>query len=1079
MPRREDIKKILIIGSGPIIISQAAEFDYSGYQACRALKEDGYEVVLVNSNPATIMTDPDTADRTYIEPLTPEVLEKIIQLEKPNALLPTLGGQTGLNLATILADRGVLSRHGVKLIGAQPEAIKKGEDRELFKKSMEKLGLEVPRSGMAKSAEEAVELAARFGYPLVIKPSFTLGGTGGGIAYNAEELKRITQRGLSLSLTREVMIEEGLIGWKEFELEVMRDSAGNAVIVCAIENLDPLGIHTGDSITVAPTQTLTDMEYQALRDAAIRIMGEIGVETGGSNIQFAIHPKNGRVVVIEMNPRVSRSSALASKATGFPIAKIAAKLAVGYTLDEIPNDITRETPASFEPTLDYVVVKIPRFAFDKFPSADDRLTTQMKSVGEVMAIGRCFEEALQKAIRSLEIGRAGFGGDGKEKELTEEEISRRLVQANHERIFHILAALKNGFAVQKIADLTGIDPWFIDRMKGIVDFEEELGHFSLASLPDDLLKEAKRLGFSDRQLAYLLGSTEAEVRRSRKSKGLLAAFKMVDTCAGEFEAKTPYFYSTYGEETDSAPKERRKVVILGSGPNRIGQGIEFDYCCVHASSSLKEEGLDALMVNSNPETVSTDYDVSDRLYFEPITYEDVMSILDCERPEGVVVQFGGQTPLNITEELSKSGIRILGTSPDAIDRAGDRKRFADLLRKLDIPQAENGVALTVEEAKTTANRLGYPVLIRPSYVLGGRAMETVYDERSLIESMVEALKVSPGKPVLIDKFIEDALEVDVDALCDGEQIVIGGILEHIEEAGVHSGDCACVLPPISLGSKVIETLISYTRRISLELGVVGLINVQYAVKGDRVYVIEANPRASRTVPFVSKATGLPMAKIAMKLMLGRKLSDLGIKERLNLGYLAVKEAVLPFSKLPGVDPVLGPEMKSTGEVMGIDHSFGMAYYKAELAAGTCLPMAGTVLISVNDRDKPHILPIARELLGLGFKLVATHGTAEHLRESGVPVKEVAKVGEVRPNITDMIVSGEIDLVINSPSGERSKKDGFYIRRVAVENNVPYITTLQAAFAAAHGIKAMKNGAIEPKPLQEYHSDVGMMMRQVG
>ncbi|MEM3017443.1 MAG: carbamoyl-phosphate synthase large subunit, partial [Candidatus Bathyarchaeia archaeon] len=866
MPRREDIEKILVIGSGPIVIGQAAEFDYSGSQACKALREESYKVTLVNSNPATIMTDPEVADRTYIEPLTPETLEKVIALEKPDALLPTLGGQTGLNLATALAETGVLDRYGVELIGAKLEAIKKAEDRELFRDSMFRIGLDVPKSGTARSIDEANELADKIGYPVVIRPSFTLGGTGGGVANNIRELRHIVEQGLRLSLIHQVLVEEGLVGWKEYELEVMRDLADNVVIVCPVENMDPMGIHTGDSITVAPAQTLTDLEYQNLRDGSIRIMREIGVETGGSNIQFAVNPRNGRFVAVEMNPRVSRSSALASKATGFPIAKIAAKLAVGYTLDEIPNDITKETPASFEPTIDYVVVKIPRFAFDKFPTADRTLTTQMKSVGEVMAIGRTFEEALQKAIRSLELGRAGLGADGRDITPSKEEIVYRLKVPNHERIFYIRYAIKEGIETREIANLTKIDIWFIEKIKNIVNMEEQLKKYTLRTVPAQLLREAKILGFSDIQLANLLGATESAVRRKRKSESISAVYKMVDTCAGEFEAKTPYYYSTYEAENDSTPAKERKIVILGSGPNRIGQGVEFDYCCVHSAISLREDGYKAVMVNSNPETVSTDYDISDRLYLEPITTEDVLNIVENEDPEGVFVQFGGQTPLNITKELSRNNLRVLGTPPDAIDMAENRERFAELLEKLKIPQPENGIAYSIEEAIVVAGRLGYPVLVRPSYVLGGRAMDIVYDDETLKEYVAEALDISPGSPILIDKFIEDALEVEVDALCDGEDVVIGGIMEHIEEAGVHSGDSACALPPISLGSKVVETIKEYTKKIALAIGVVGLINIQYAVKDDVVYVLEANPRSSRTVPFVSKATGIPLAKIAAKLM---------------------------------------------------------------------------------------------------------------------------------------------------------------------------------------------------------------------
>lgn len=1074
MPKREDISKIMVIGSGPIVIGQAAEFDYSGSQACKALREEGYEVVLVNSNPATIMTDPEMADRIYIEPLAAEVVAKIIERETPDALLPTLGGQTALNLAVQLAEMGVLDKYGVELIGAKLDAIKKAEDRELFKKSMGRIGLDVPKSDIANDVSEALAIADEIGYPVIVRPAFTLGGTGGGIAYNREELKRIAEKGLEMSMINQVLIEEGVIGWKEFELEVMRDLADNVVIICSIENFDPMGVHTGDSITVAPAQTLTDWEYQRLRDAAIKIIREIGVETGGSNIQFAVHPTSERFVAIEMNPRVSRSSALASKATGFPIAKIAAKLAIGYTLDEIPNDITKETPASFEPTIDYVVVKIPRFAFDKFPTADQILGSQMKSVGEVMAIGRTFEEALQKALRSLEIGRFGLGCDGKDKKVTREEIIAKLRYPSADRVFYIRYALQNEFTVEEIYEFTKIDPWFIEKIKNIVEFEEYLKKlakvYTIDSLPVEVIKEAKRLGFSDRQLAHIFKTTEREVRKRRKRDGICAVFKMVDTCAAEFEAKTPYYYSTYEDENDAVPTKRKKVMILGAGPNRIGQGIEFDYCCVHAVFSLKEDGYETIMVNCNPETVSTDYDTADRLYFEPITHEDVMNIYENEGPEGVVVQFGGQTPLNISKDLEESGARILGTSVDSIDIAEDRERFSELLKKLNIPQPENGIAFSLEEAKEIANRIGYPVLVRPSYVLGGRAMEIVYDEDTLERYITEALEVSPEKPILIDKFLEDAIEVEIDALCDGEDVVIGGIMEHIEEAGVHSGDSACVLPPISLSEDIINKIIDYTRKIALELKVVGLINIQYAVKDGVIYVLEANPRASRTVPFVSKATGIPLAKIAAKLMMGKKLRELGVKERLKLKHVAIKEAVFPFIKLQGVDPVLGPEMKSTGEVMGIDYDFGIAYYKAELAAGMRLPTEGTVFISVRDKDKERIVPVAKKLLEIGFKILATEGTAKFLKKHGIDAGIVLKVSQGRPNILDLIINKRVDLIINTPSGKRGKTEGFMIRRAAVDYGVPYITTVAGAVAAVKAIEAIKHGRMTVKSIQEYHEE---------
>ncbi|MDK2794995.1 MAG: carbamoyl-phosphate synthase large subunit [Archaeoglobaceae archaeon] len=1074
MPRREDLSKIMVIGSGPIVIGQAAEFDYSGSQACKALREEGYKVVLVNSNPATIMTDPDMADSIYIEPLDAEIVAKIIEKETPDALLPTLGGQTGLNLAIQLHEMGVLDKYGVELIGANAEAIRKAEDRELFKQCMLKIGLEVPRSKAVNDVKSALDFAEEVGFPLVIRPAFTLGGTGGGIAYNKEELKELVSKGLKLSMIKQVLVEESVIGWKEFELEVMRDLADNVVIICPIENFDPMGIHTGDSITVAPAQTLTDVEYQELRDAAIKIIREIGVETGGSNIQFAVHPDNGRIVAIEMNPRVSRSSALASKATGFPIAKIAAKLAVGYTLDEIPNDITKETPASFEPTIDYVVVKVPRFAFDKFPTATQILGTQMESVGEVMAIGRTFEEALQKALRSLEIGRYGLGCDGKDKDPSRDEIIRKLRFPSHDRIFYIRYAFQKGFSVKEIYELTKIDPWFLEKVKNIVEFEEKLKKIAkekkIEEVPREILLEAKRLGFSDRQIAFIFKCSEREVRAVRKRLNIIAVYKMVDTCAAEFEAKTPYYYSTYEEENDAIPTKRKKVMILGSGPNRIGQGIEFDYCCVHAVKSLKEDGYETIMVNCNPETVSTDYDTSDRLYFEPITHEDVMNIYENENPIGVMVQFGGQTPLNIAEELEKSGAKILGTSVDSIDIAEDRERFEILMKELGIPRPPNGIAFSIEEAKEIARKIGYPVLVRPSYVLGGRAMEIVYEESELERYITEALEVSPEKPILIDKFLEDAIELEVDALCDGEEVYIGGIMEHIEEAGVHSGDSACVLPPVSLSDEMIERVKDYTRRIAIALKVVGLVNIQYALKDDVLYILEANPRASRTVPFVSKATGVPLAKIAAKLMMGAKLRDFNLKEP-KMRHLAVKEAVFPFIKLPGVDPVLGPEMRSTGEVMGIDYNFGLAYYKAELGAGMKLPTEGNVLISVKDKDKPKILPVAKKLSEFGFKIYATENTAKYLKEHGIEAEIALKVSQGRPNIVDMIINGQINLIINTPSGGRGKTEGYEIRRAAIEYGVPYVTTIPGAIAVVKAVEAVKRGKLSVKSLQEYHEEI--------
>ncbi len=1076
MPRRSDIKKILIIGSGPIVISQACEFDYSGTQACKALKEEGFEVVLVNSNPATIMTDPEMADRTYIEPLTPEVVAEIIERERPDALLPTLGGQTGLNITAKLVEMGVIDKYGVKLIGANYEAIKKAEDREEFKKAMERIGLEVPKSELAYSMDEAREAVKRIGFPVIIRPSFTLGGTGGGIAYNIEEFEEIAKRGLQESMISEILIEESVIGWKEFELEVMRDLKDNVVIVCPIENFDPMGIHTGDSITVAPTQTLTDKEYQILRDASIAVIREIGVETGGSNIQFAVNPENGRVVVIEMNPRVSRSSALASKATGFPIAKIAAKLSVGYTLDEIPNDITKKTPACFEPTIDYCVVKIPRFTFEKFPGVDDTLGISMKSVGEVMAIGRTFKEALQKAIRGLETGRFGLGFDGKEGAFSQEKLTEMLSRPNPDRLFWIKFALEMGMSVREVADLTKIDPWFINNVKEILDFGNHLKNFfsekTLVDLPKEVFFEAKRMGFSDRQIAHLSGVEEAEVRRRRKELGINPTYKLVDTCAAEFEAYTPYFYSTYEVEDESRVSDRKKVVILGAGPNRIGQGIEFDYCCVHAVFAAKELGYEAIMVNSNPETVSTDYDTSDKLYFEPITLEDVLNIVENEKPEGVIVQFGGQTPLNLAVPLMKHGVNILGTSPESIDRAEDRDKFKELVKKLGINQPPSGAATSVEEAKKIAREIGYPVLVRPSYVLGGRAMEIVYDEESLEKFMAMAVDVSPDAPVLIDKFLEGAIEIDVDAVADGERCVICGVMEHIEEAGVHSGDSACVIPPFTLTDSLVEEIKRITKKIAMELNVIGLINIQMAVKDGKVYVLEVNPRASRTVPFVSKATGIPWAKVATKVILGVSLKDQGITEEVVPKHFSVKESVFPFNRFPGVDTSLGPEMKSTGEVMGISYDFGVAFAKSQLAANQSFPTSGKVLISVSDRDKRSIIMIAKKLKELGFSIVATPGTAKVLKNSGLDVEMVYKVHEGRrPNTVDVIKNREISLIINTPEGKEPRRDEPSICSLAVQYNIPYITTISGALAAVNGIEALKRKGISVKSIQEYHREV--------
>ncbi len=1070
MPKREDLKKILIIGSGPIRIGQAAEFDYSGTQACKALKEEGYQVVLVNSNPATIMTDPDIADRTYIEPLTVEALEKIIERERPDALLPTVGGQTALNLAVELHEAGILDKFGVELIGAKIEAIKKAEDRELFKEAMLKIGLDVPRSGLAHSLEEAMEVLDYVGLPAIIRPAFTLGGEGGGVAYNREEFKEIVKRGLDASPINEVLIEESVLGWKEFELEVMRDLKDNVVIICSIENFDPMGVHTGDSITVAPAQTLTDKEYQLLRDAAIAIIREIGVETGGSNVQFAVNPENGRIIVIEMNPRVSRSSALASKATGFPIAKIAAKLAVGYTLDELPNDITKKTPASFEPAIDYCVVKFPRWAFEKFPEADPTLTTRMKSVGEVMAIGRTFKEALNKAIRSLEIGRYGLSLKGA-SELSDDELESKIAVPNADRVWYIAEAFRRNWDLDKLYDLSKIDKWFLNNIKQLVEVEEELKKHTLETVPEELLKWAKKWGFSDREIANFLGTTEEKVREKRKEISPVL-YKTVDTCAGEFEAYTPYYYSTYdGRECEANPSKKEKVIVFGSGPNRIGQGIEFDYCCVHSVWALRELGYEAHMVNCNPETVSTDYDTSDKLFFEPLTFEDALNIVEKEKPLGVVVQFGGQTPLKLSVPLEKAGVKILGTSSESIDIAEDRERFRELLQKLNLKQPPSGIARSLEEAEKIAEEIGFPVLMRPSYVLGGRAMRIVYSMEELRQYMAEAVEVSEEKPVLIDKFLEDAVEFDVDAVADGEDVIIGGVMEHIEEAGIHSGDSACVLPTFSVPKEIVGKIKEITRKIALELNVKGLINIQFAVKDSEIYIIEVNPRASRTVPFVSKATGIPLAKIATKVAMGKKLRELGVKE-VEPEYYSVKEAVFPFDRFPEVDPVLGPEMKSTGEVMGIDKDLGIAFYKAQLAAGSRLPLdpsCGKVFISVKDKDKPKIFGIAKKLADMGFKIVSTEGTYKFLKEKGVPVELVYKIQEGRrPNIGDLIKNGEICLIINTPTGTKSKKDAYSIRRLAVNYKIPYYTTVRGAQAAVMAIESMRRANLDVKPLQEYY-----------
>ena len=1114
MPKRTDIKKILLIGSGPIIIGQACEFDYSGTQACKALREEGYQVVLVNSNPATIMTDPEIADATYIEPLTADILEMIIRKEKPDALLPTMGGQTALNLSVELAEKGILGTYNVELIGAKLEAIKKAEDRKLFKEAMKKIGLDVLKSAHVGSLKEGLDAIGEIGFPVILRPSFTLGGTGGGIAYNSEEYRILLDRGLTLSPVRQVLVEESALGWKEYELEVMRDGKDNVVIICSIENFDPMGIHTGDSITVAPAQTLSDKEYQRMRDASIAIIREIGVDTGGSNIQFALNQHDGKMVVIEMNPRVSRSSSLASKATGFPIAKIAAKLAVGLSLDEIPNDITRETPASFEPTIDYVVTKFPRFAFEKFPAADPTLTTQMKSVGEVMSIGRTFKESLQKALRSLEIGSYGLENVPADMSL----IKSRLKTPNAERVWFIAQALREGMSIREIYALTWIDPWFLQNMKQIVDMEKEIegsriqgvrdsrekisnsGKFSnprsLESLNpgplEPLILRAKQYGFSDRRIAQLLDMQETDIRHLRRENNIQAVYKIVDTCAAEFAAYTPYLYSTYEVpfykkdeggsmneerknihpfvECESNPSSRKKVVILGSGPNRIGQGIEFDYCCVHAVFALKELGYETIMVNCNPETVSTDYDTADRLYFEPLTLEDVLNILETEKPEGVIVQFGGQTPLKLAVPLEKEGVRILGTSPDSIDQAEDRKRFKELLHKLNLKQAESDTAMSVEEALAAAGKIGYPVMVRPSYVLGGRAMEIVYDEKSLHAYMQRAVKASPEHPVLIDKYLEDAIEVDVDAISDGLTVIIGGVMEHIEEAGIHSGDSACSLPPHSLSLQIVEEIKRQTKVLAKELNVIGLMNVQFAVKNTDIYILEVNPRASRTIPFVGKATGVPLAKMAAKVMVGETLRGLGLTEEKILHHIAVKEAVFPFDRFHGVDTILGPEMKSTGEVMGIDEDFGLAYGKSQIACGNGIPLSGKIFISLKDKDKPASVPIAKKLLDLGLSLIATRGTAGYLRDHGLAVEVINKVAEGRPHIVDLIKNSEIHFVINTVSGALAQKDSFSIRQSALQYKVPFTTTMSGARAVVNAIEMLKKKKVHIKSIQEYHRD---------
>ncbi|MEP7014189.1 MAG: carbamoyl-phosphate synthase large subunit [Verrucomicrobiota bacterium] len=1066
MPRNDQIKKVLLIGSGPIVIGQGCEFDYSGVQACKALREEGYVVVLVNSNPATIMTDPEFADRTYIEPITAEVVEAIIEREKPDALLPTMGGQTALNVAMELNRNGALVRHGVKLIGANAGAIAMGEDRQLFKEAMLRIGLDVPRSGIARSIVDANRVAEEIGkFPLIVRPAFTLGGSGGGIAYNRDELEEIGERGLALSPVTEVLIEESLVGWKEFEMEVMRDRMDNCVVVCSIENFDPMGVHTGDSITVAPVQTLTDKEFQMMRDASFAVIREIGVETGGSNIQFAVHPDTGRMVVIEMNPRVSRSSALASKATGFPIAKIAAKLAVGYTLDEIRNDITRETPASFEPTIDYCVVKIPRFTFEKFPQADPTLTTQMKSVGEAMAIGRTFKEALQKALRSLEIKRFGLCGDGADKRVDPETLRLKLSVPNAERIFHLAQAFQDGMSIEEVFDLTKIDKWFLRNVAQIVAEGGALGQ-------SPHILRAKKMGFSDRQLAFATGTTEDQIRADRKSAGIVPTYRLVDTCAAEFEAYTPYYYSTYGDENERRDSGKRKIMILGGGPNRIGQGIEFDYCCVHAAFALRELGFETIMVNSNPETVSTDYDTSDKLYFEPLTLEDVLNIYDQEKPEGVFVQFGGQTPLNLADGLKAAGVPILGTQPESIETAEDRKLFAAMLDKLGLRQTPSGSVVNADEAVAVATKIGYPVLVRPSFVLGGRAMELVYNEDDLRRYMQNAIEVTPDRPVLVDRFLEDAFEVDVDCISDGETTVIGAIMEHIEQAGIHSGDSACVIPTFSLPKKVIDEISAATKAMAHELKVRGLMNVQFAVKGDDVYVLEVNPRASRTVPFVSKAIGVPLAKLAAKVMVGETLRDLGFTKEIIPQHFSVKEAVFPFLRYQGIDISLGPEMKSTGEVMGIDVDLGLAYAKSQMAAPPPLPKGGNVFVSVKDSDKEAIIPVVREFVDLGFGIISTSGTATALIEANIPVQRVFKVREGRPNVLDRVKNGDIKFIINTPSGKIPREDEVRIRNAALAQKIPIMTTVRAALASANGIRSLQKTKVTVRSLQEYHAMTG-------
>ncbi|MFW2366240.1 MAG: carbamoyl-phosphate synthase large subunit [Desulforhopalus sp.] len=1069
MPKRTDIKKILIIGSGPIIISQACEFDYSGAQAVKALKEEGYEVVLINSNPATIMTDPELADSTYIEPITPEFVAKVIEKERPDAMLPTLGGQTALNTAIKVAETGILEKYNVELLAANIEVIKKAEGREEFRDAMHKINLKVPESAIVKDLDSAIAAGDEIGFPVIVRPSFTLGGTGGGVAYNRQELVELCTSGLDLSMTTEIMLERSLLGWKEYELEVMRDRNDNVVIICSIENVDAMGVHTGDSITVAPAQTLTDREYQDMRDAAIAIIREIGVETGGSNVQFAVNPEDGELMVIEMNPRVSRSSALASKATGFPIAKIAAKLAVGYTLDELKNDITRETLAAFEPSIDYCVVKIPRWTFEKFPEADDLLTTSMKSVGETMSIGRTFKEAFQKAMRSLETGRFGFGGDGKQilSNMESEDLEQGLRLPNSQRIAQVHEALKRGMEIDDLFALTKIDRWFLYNFKQIVETEEFIAERGFQGMDKDFLQFCKERGFSDQQLAYLTGTSEEDIRQLRKKLQVLPVYKLVDTCAAEFESYTPYYYSTYEQENEAIKSDAKKIVILGGGPNRIGQGIEFDYCCVHAAFALKEVGVESIMINSNPETVSTDYDTSDKLFFEPLTREDVLNIIDQEQPDGIIVQFGGQTPLNLAVPLADAGVKIIGTQPDAIDRAEDRKRFKQFLQKLNLRQPDNDTVYTLDEALAAAKRIGYPVVVRPSYVLGGRDMRIVYNDQGIKDFMLAIGGTSLEHPVLIDKFLKDAIEVDVDALSDGNRTIIGGIMEHVEEAGIHSGDSCCVLPPHTLSEALIEEIKRASRAMAEELGVIGLMNVQYAVKDEQLYVLEVNPRASRTVPFVSKATGVPLAKLATKVMMGATLEDLGLTSEVTIDHWAVKEAVFPFDRFDKVDTLLGPEMKSTGEVMGIDDNLGLAIAKAHLAVGSQIPSVGNVFISVRDSDKNGILPVAEALVELDFKIYATTGTASYLQKAGINCALINKISQGRPHILDRVQDGNISWVVNTSLGKRTTEDSYSIRRAALDYHIPYTTTVSGAAALVKGMQELKNNTLGVQPVQYF------------